>query len=349
MTLEEARLLARAAEATHRPGAVAQGGGRLAMRLVAVTGGKGGPGATTLAVGLAGAWAAAGQSVLLVDLDPAGGDVAAHLPVADVRRGVAPLLGSPGVPPGPAAVLAEVAQVNRRVGYAGWSGSPGCGRAAAPPGRAGAAGCRPPHRGGGTWWWSIRGGCCLVGGGGGARGSCVVRVLAVGLTCQGRWPPSGPWAAPVTDHCWPRSRWGSSGRADAAELADALAAPGGVIPADPVGVRRAIQSGQPPTSGRLRRPTARWWPQPTRPAAAPTRNRTASARVAWRGGVGCPGNRSRSALGASDMTAIDPYGQSVADDGLVATVRGDAAELARRLGPARLFTLRKTIRRWCGR
>ena len=79
------------------------------MRLVAVTGGKGGPGATTLAVGLAGAWAAAGQSVLLVDLDPAGGDVAAHLPVADMRRGVAPLLGSPGVPPGPAAVLAEVA------------------------------------------------------------------------------------------------------------------------------------------------------------------------------------------------------------------------------------------------
>ena len=86
------------------------------MRLVAVTGGKGGPGATTLAVGLAGAWAAAGQSVLLVDLDPAGGDVAAHLPVADVRRGVAPLLGSPGVPPGPAAVLAEVAQVNQRLG-----------------------------------------------------------------------------------------------------------------------------------------------------------------------------------------------------------------------------------------
>ena len=86
------------------------------MRLVAVTGGKGGPGATTLAVGLAGAWAAAGQSVLLVDLDPAGGDVAAHLPVADARRGVAPLLGSPGIPPGLTAMLAEVAQVSRRVG-----------------------------------------------------------------------------------------------------------------------------------------------------------------------------------------------------------------------------------------
>jgi pilus assembly protein CpaF len=39
------------------------------------------------------------------------------------------------------------------------------------------------------------------------------------------------------------------------------------------------------------------------------------------------------------MTTIDPYGQSSADDGLVATVRGAAAaELARRLGPARLFT-----------
>jgi MinD-like ATPase involved in chromosome partitioning or flagellar assembly len=62
-------------------------------RLVVVTGGKGGPGATTLAVGLAGAWAAAGRSVLLADLEPAGGDVAAHLPVEDLRRGVAPLLG----------------------------------------------------------------------------------------------------------------------------------------------------------------------------------------------------------------------------------------------------------------
>jgi pilus assembly protein CpaF len=39
------------------------------------------------------------------------------------------------------------------------------------------------------------------------------------------------------------------------------------------------------------------------------------------------------------MTAIDPYGPSSAEDGLVARVRGAAAgELARRLGPARLFT-----------
>ena len=86
------------------------------MRLVAVTGGKGRPRGRPPWPSDWPGWAAAGQSVLLVDLDPAGGDVAAHLPVADVRRGVAPLLGSPGVPPGPAAVLAEVAQVSRRVG-----------------------------------------------------------------------------------------------------------------------------------------------------------------------------------------------------------------------------------------
>ena len=78
---------------------------------MAVTGGKGGPGATTLAVGLASAWAAAGHSVLLVDLDPAGGDVAVHLPVADVRRGLAPLLGSPRLQLGPEAVVAESTQV----------------------------------------------------------------------------------------------------------------------------------------------------------------------------------------------------------------------------------------------
>jgi hypothetical protein len=42
--------------------------------------------------------------------------------------------------------------------------------------------------------------------------------------------------------------------ADAAELAQALGRPlAGVIPADPKGVRRGLQTGQPPTSGRLGR------------------------------------------------------------------------------------------------
>jgi Mrp family chromosome partitioning ATPase len=78
---------------------------------VVVTGGKGGPGATTLAVGLAGAWASVGRQVLLVDLDSAGGDVAAHLPVPDVRRGVAPLLGLPAGQLDLVAVQAEVTEV----------------------------------------------------------------------------------------------------------------------------------------------------------------------------------------------------------------------------------------------
>src|SRR6266536_2587342 len=67
----------------------------MGARLIVVTGGKGGPGATTLAVGLAGALAADGRGVLLADLDPAGGDVAAHLP-AEPHRGLLPLLSLTG-------------------------------------------------------------------------------------------------------------------------------------------------------------------------------------------------------------------------------------------------------------
>jgi MinD-like ATPase involved in chromosome partitioning or flagellar assembly len=80
-------------------------------RLVAVTGGKGGPGATTLAVSLAAAWVAAGRRVLLLDLDPAGGDVAAHLPVTEVRRGVATLLSAGSDRIEPQSVLAEAVTV----------------------------------------------------------------------------------------------------------------------------------------------------------------------------------------------------------------------------------------------
>jgi Mrp family chromosome partitioning ATPase len=84
----------------------------MAARLVVVTGGKGGPGATTLAVGLAGAWAAAGRRVLLVDLDAAGGDVAAHLPVGEIRgRGVAALLAAGAGRVEPRGVAAEAVEV----------------------------------------------------------------------------------------------------------------------------------------------------------------------------------------------------------------------------------------------
>ncbi len=86
----------------------------MAARLVVVTGGKGGPGATTLAVGLAGALAAGGRCVLLTDLDPAGGDVAAHLPV-DPQRGVLVLLTLVSASLGPEQVAAETVAVGERL------------------------------------------------------------------------------------------------------------------------------------------------------------------------------------------------------------------------------------------
>ncbi len=63
--------------------------------IVGVTGGKGGPGATVLAVRLASGLARRGHDVLLADLDPAGGDAVAYLDSAgalDPRRGLLPLL-----------------------------------------------------------------------------------------------------------------------------------------------------------------------------------------------------------------------------------------------------------------
>lgn len=62
--------------------------------IVCVTGGKGGPGATVLACGLAGSLARSGRRVLLIDDDPRGGDACAYLDPSelDPRRGLLPLL-----------------------------------------------------------------------------------------------------------------------------------------------------------------------------------------------------------------------------------------------------------------
>lgn len=62
--------------------------------IIAVTSGKGGPGATVLAVNLASELARRGRRCLLVDLDPWGGDVGAYLGPEhlDPRRGLRPLL-----------------------------------------------------------------------------------------------------------------------------------------------------------------------------------------------------------------------------------------------------------------
>lgn len=62
--------------------------------IVCVTGGKGGPGTTVLACGLAGSLARSGRRVLLIDADPRGGDICAYLDPSelDPRRGLLPLL-----------------------------------------------------------------------------------------------------------------------------------------------------------------------------------------------------------------------------------------------------------------
>lgn len=76
------------------------------MSVIAVCSGKGSPGTTFAAINLAAAMARASEEVLLLDLDPAGGDVAAYLGL-DTRRGIYPLLRMDNGIPERAALLAE--------------------------------------------------------------------------------------------------------------------------------------------------------------------------------------------------------------------------------------------------
>jgi Flp pilus assembly CpaE family ATPase len=73
---------------------------------VAVCSGKGSPGATFVATNLAAAMAGNGMDVLLLDLDPAGGDVCCYLGL-DPRKGLYPLLRMEGIPTEPERLLAE--------------------------------------------------------------------------------------------------------------------------------------------------------------------------------------------------------------------------------------------------
>jgi Mrp family chromosome partitioning ATPase len=221
------------------------------VRLVVVTGGKGGPGATTLAVGLAGAWATAGRSVLLADLDPAGGDVAAHLPVPDVRHGVAPLLGLPAGQLDPAAVRAESTQVAWGLRVLVGLPRPDTGGLLRPDAT---LALLQAARG-------VRGVELLVVDPGRLLPGSVaavtlrlaeVRVLAARADLPGALAAQRALAA--TQHAPGMAVIAVAVQrpADAAELAHALRRPlAGVIPADPKAVRRALQTGQPPTSGRL--------------------------------------------------------------------------------------------------
>src|SRR6266542_3143974 len=76
------------------------------MSTLAICSGKGSPGATFVATNLAAAMSRAGMQVLLLDLDPAGGDVCCYLGL-DPRKGLYPLLRMEGIPTEPERLLAE--------------------------------------------------------------------------------------------------------------------------------------------------------------------------------------------------------------------------------------------------
>jgi MinD-like ATPase involved in chromosome partitioning or flagellar assembly len=73
---------------------------------IVVCSGKGSPGATFIAVNLAAAFARTGRETILLDFDPAGGDVCCYLGL-DPRRGLYPLLRMEGSVSGSERLLAE--------------------------------------------------------------------------------------------------------------------------------------------------------------------------------------------------------------------------------------------------
>jgi Flp pilus assembly CpaE family ATPase len=90
------------------------------MSVIALCSGKGSPGATFVAVNLAAAMARAGEELLLLDLDPSGGDLCCYLGL-DPRRGLYPLLRLEGGVPEAERLLAEAEE---RSGFLAVSGFP---------------------------------------------------------------------------------------------------------------------------------------------------------------------------------------------------------------------------------
>jgi Flp pilus assembly CpaE family ATPase len=90
------------------------------LSAIVVCSGKGSPGATFVSVNLAAGLARAGEEVLLLDLDPAGGDLCSYLGL-DPRQGLYPLLRMEGSLSGSARLLAEAEE---RSGFLGVCGFP---------------------------------------------------------------------------------------------------------------------------------------------------------------------------------------------------------------------------------
>jgi Flp pilus assembly CpaE family ATPase len=80
------------------------------LSAIVMCSGKSSPGATFVAVNLAAASARAGEPALLLDLDPAGGDLGCYLGL-DPRRGLYPLLRMEGWVSGSARLIAEAEEV----------------------------------------------------------------------------------------------------------------------------------------------------------------------------------------------------------------------------------------------
>jgi Flp pilus assembly CpaE family ATPase len=113
------------------------------LSAIVVCSGKGSPGATFVAVNLAAALARAKQNAVLLDLDPAGGDLCCYLGL-DPRRGLYPMLRMEGSVSGPGRLLAEAEE---RSGFHVVGGFPEASELASPDVLAGAfAAARAPDR-----------------------------------------------------------------------------------------------------------------------------------------------------------------------------------------------------------
>jgi MinD-like ATPase involved in chromosome partitioning or flagellar assembly len=104
------------------------------LSAIVVGSGKGSPGATFVAVNLTAALARAKQDAVLLDLDPAGGDLCCYLGL-DPRRGLYPLLRMEGSVSGGSRLLAEAEE---RSGFNVVGGFPEASELASPDVLAGA-------------------------------------------------------------------------------------------------------------------------------------------------------------------------------------------------------------------
>jgi MinD-like ATPase involved in chromosome partitioning or flagellar assembly len=221
------------------------------LSAVVVCSGKGSPGATFVAANLAAALSRAREEVLLLDLDPAGGDLCCYLGL-DPRRGLYPLLRMEGHIPGSARLLAEAEE---RFGFHVVGGLPESSNLASPSilAEALAATNAPGRLVIGDIGRAFEMNATVA-----AKAELVLLVVRADLTSvlgaqralrqlEGAGTRRDRIAAVVSGHERRRP-------ADLAECAEALRLPVlGAVPLDRRGARKALVSQTPAASRRLRR------------------------------------------------------------------------------------------------